>query len=65
MGVSQNPRGNYGPNPDTIGHSGWGGSFGCADTQGGLAIGYVCNAMGSGLTTDPRTDALIRSFYGH
>jgi CubicO group peptidase (beta-lactamase class C family) len=62
MGVSQNPRGNYGPNPLTIGHSGWGGSFGCADPQSGLAIGYVCNRMGSGLIADPRTDALVRSF---
>ena len=62
MGVSQNPRGNYGSNPLTIGHSGWGGSFGCADSQSGLALGYVCNRMGSGLVADARTEALVRSF---
>jgi len=62
MGVQRNPVGNYGSNPLTIGHSGWGGSFGCADTRSGLAIGYVCNRMGSGLTGDKRTAALVRSF---
>jgi CubicO group peptidase (beta-lactamase class C family) len=62
MGVSQNPQGNYGSNPLTIGHSGWGGSFGCADTEAGLALGYVCNRMGSGLVADARTESLVRSF---
>jgi CubicO group peptidase (beta-lactamase class C family) len=61
MGVSRNPMGTYGTNPRTIGHSGWGGSFGSADTDSGLGIGYVCNRMGSGLMGDPRTQAIIRS----
>jgi CubicO group peptidase (beta-lactamase class C family) len=62
MGVSRNPSGNYGANPLAIGHSGWGGSFGCADAQSGISIGYVCNRMGSGVIADARTDAIVRSF---
>jgi CubicO group peptidase (beta-lactamase class C family) len=48
----------YGTNPDAFGHSGWGGSFGCADPQNGVAIGYVCNQMGPDLVGDPRTAGL-------
>jgi CubicO group peptidase (beta-lactamase class C family) len=58
MGVMLNTPGLYGPNPHSFGHSGWGGSFGCADPEAGLAIGYVCNQMGPDLTDDPRAASL-------
>jgi CubicO group peptidase (beta-lactamase class C family) len=58
MGVMLNTPALYGPNPHAFGHSGWGGSFGCADPDGGLAIGYVCNQMGPDLTDDPRAASL-------
>ena len=58
MGVMLNTPGLYGPNPKSFGHSGWGGAFGCADPDAGLAIGYVCNQMGPDLTDDPRAASL-------
>jgi CubicO group peptidase (beta-lactamase class C family) len=58
MGVMLNTPGLYGPNPGAFGHSGWGGSFGCADPDLDLAIGYVCNQMGPDLTSDPRAASL-------
>jgi CubicO group peptidase (beta-lactamase class C family) len=58
MGMALNTPGIYGPNPRAFGHSGWGGSFGCADPDGGVAIGYACNQMGPELVGDPRTTGL-------
>jgi CubicO group peptidase (beta-lactamase class C family) len=58
MGMALNTPGIYGPNPRSFGHSGWGGSFGCADPDAGVAIGYVCNQMGPDLVGDPRTGGL-------
>ncbi|HKD20502.1 MAG TPA: serine hydrolase domain-containing protein [Rhizomicrobium sp.] len=58
MGVALNGPGIYGTNPHAFGHSGWGGSFGCADPDAGVAIGYVCNQMGGELVGDPRTAGL-------
>jgi CubicO group peptidase (beta-lactamase class C family) len=58
MGVALNGPGIYGTNPRAFGHSGWGGSFGCADPDAGVAIGYVCNQMGGELVGDPRTAGL-------
>jgi CubicO group peptidase (beta-lactamase class C family) len=63
MGVAHNLIGVYGPNPRTFGHSGWGGSFGCADPDAHLAIGYVCNHMGPELVGDPRSRALVQAVY--
>ena len=63
MGVAHNLIGVYGANPRTFGHSGWGGSFGCADPDGGIAIGYVCNQMGSELVGDPRGAGLAAAVY--
>jgi CubicO group peptidase (beta-lactamase class C family) len=63
MGVLHNLIGIYGPNPRTYGHSGWGGSFGCADPDAEIAIGYVCNHMGPDLVGDPRTGALNEAIY--
>jgi CubicO group peptidase (beta-lactamase class C family) len=61
MGVAINTPGIYGPNPRAYGHSGWGGSFGCADPDAGIAIGYVCNQMGPNLVGDPRTEGLCKA----
>ena len=53
----------FGPNPRTYGHSGWGGSFGCADPEQRLAIGYVCNQMGPDLVGDVRARELCAAVY--
>jgi CubicO group peptidase (beta-lactamase class C family) len=54
----------FGPNPRTYGHSGWGGSFGCADPERRLAIGYVCNQMGPDLVGDVRARELCAAICG-
>lgn len=54
----------FGPNPRSFGHSGWGGSFGCADREQRLAIGYVCNQMGPDLVGDVRARELCATIYG-
>jgi len=53
----------YGPNPRTFGHSGWGGSFGCADPDRRLAIGYAMNRMNPNVLGDPRPFALVSAVY--
>ena len=63
MGVLHNLIGIYGPNPRTFGHSGWGGSYGCADPDAGVAIGYVMNHMGPDLMGDPRGKALADAVF--
>ena len=63
MGVIHNLIGAYGANPRTYGHSGWGGSFGCADPDGDIAMGYVVNQMGSELVGDPRGAGLAAALY--
>jgi CubicO group peptidase (beta-lactamase class C family) len=63
-GVALNGQtGFLGPNPHAFGHSGWGGSFGCADPDANLAIGYVCNQMGPDLAGDLRARALCGAIY--
>ncbi len=63
MGVALNTPGIYGPNKRAFGHSGWGGSFGCADPDAGVAIGYVCSQMGPELVGDPRTAGLCGAVF--
>ena len=63
MGVLHNKIGIYGPNPRAFGHSGWGGSYGCADPDRGVAIGYVMNHMGPELLGDPRGRGLADAVY--
>ena len=60
MGVANNANGMFGPLKDVFGHSGWGGSFGCAHRQSGIAIGYALNHMGPDLVGDPRATALCQ-----
>jgi CubicO group peptidase (beta-lactamase class C family) len=57
-GVALNLGGLYGPRPDAFGHSGWGGSFGCADPASRRGIAYIANRMGSALNGDPRARAI-------
>lgn len=51
----------YGPNPNAFGHSGYGGSFGCADTHTRLGIGYTMNFMSRDVAGDKRGIALIKA----
>lgn len=51
-----------GPNADSFGHFGAGGSVGFADPQAGVAFAYVMN-RGGGQWQDPRNRALIEATY--
>lgn len=53
----------YGPNEESFGHSGWGGSFAMSDPVAGLGIAYVMNQMGPDLAADPRAMALLAASY--
>jgi CubicO group peptidase (beta-lactamase class C family) len=64
MGIARNGNGMFGPEPDAFGHSGWGGSFGCAHRPSGIAIGYALNHMGPELVGDPRATGLCRAIFG-
>lgn len=63
-GVALNTTFMYGPDPATFGHSGWGGSFGCANVSSGIAVGYVVNRMGSPLNGDSRALAIANAAFG-
>ena len=54
----------YGPNRNSFGHSGWGGSLGCADPDARLGIGYAMNQMCPNLSGDPRSLGLLEAVYG-
>jgi CubicO group peptidase (beta-lactamase class C family) len=51
-----------GPNPDSFGHFGTGGSLGFADPQERVAFAYVMN-RGGGQWQDPRNRALLDAVY--
>jgi len=53
----------YGPNPDTLGHSGWGGSCVFADAVTGLHGAYVMNNQQNSLLGDMRPRRLIDAAY--
>ena len=53
----------YGPTPETLGHSGWGGSCVFADPVTGLSGAYVMNRQDNSLIGDPRPVALINAVY--
>jgi len=53
----------FGPNDDAFGHVGAGGSFGMADPEARIAIGYVMNQMGQGILLNERGQALVDSVY--
>lgn len=56
-------RGLYGPNDNSFGHSGWGGSFGFADPDAKLGFGYAMNLMAPNLAGDPRGGRLAAETY--
>ncbi|MFD7920772.1 serine hydrolase domain-containing protein [Streptomyces sp. NPDC059740] len=47
--------------PGSFGHPGRGGPLAFADPESGIAFGYVTNGMQSGVTVDPRAQALVRA----
>jgi CubicO group peptidase (beta-lactamase class C family) len=53
----------YGPNPNAFGHTGYGGSYGFADPERRLGVGYVMNQMGASLVGDTRGANLVRALY--
>lgn len=53
----------YGPNPRTLGHSGWGGSCVFADPDNGLHGAYVMNNQQNSLLGDKRPRRLIDALY--
>lgn len=63
-GVMRNNLGLYGPNPDTLCHSGWGGSLALGDPDRGLSAAYVMNRQSNSLQGDPRATRLVQALYG-
>jgi CubicO group peptidase (beta-lactamase class C family) len=53
----------YGPNPLAFGHTGYGGSYGYADPEAGIGVGYVMNQMGASLIGDARGANLVRALH--
>ncbi|MET3807615.1 CubicO group peptidase (beta-lactamase class C family) [Nakamurella sp. UYEF19] len=49
--------------PQAFGHIGSGGSFGFADPEHGLSVGYAMNQQGSGLLGNERGEALVEQIY--
>lgn len=63
-GIMRNaPNFNYGPNPDGLGHSGWGGSAVFSDPQTGLHGAYVMNKQQEFLMGDPRANRVINAAF--
>ncbi|ESQ74880.1 serine hydrolase domain-containing protein [Asticcacaulis sp. AC402] len=54
----------YGPNPNAVGHSGWGGSCVMADPDRKLSAAYVMNKQSVHLIGDQRPGRLIAELYG-
>lgn len=62
-GVMRNNAGVYGPNPNTLGHSGWGGSLALGDPGRRLSLAYVMNRQSNRLQGDPRATGLVEAVY--
>ena len=63
-GVMRNERLNiFGPNPETLGHCGWGGSCALADPGARLSAAYVMTRQSPHLLGDPRATRLIEALY--
>jgi CubicO group peptidase (beta-lactamase class C family) len=48
----------------SFGHAGAGGSYGFADPEAELAVGYVMNKMSDAVLVDPRARGIIEAVYG-
>jgi CubicO group peptidase (beta-lactamase class C family) len=53
----------FGPNPEAVGHCGWGGSCAFADPARKLSAAYAMTRQSSHLVGDPRAQRLIRALY--
>ncbi len=53
----------FGPNPDALGHCGWGGSCAFADPDRKLSAAYVMTRQSPHLVGDPRAQRLIQALY--
>ena len=62
-GIMRNTNFAFGPNPETLGHSGWGGSAAFGDPDRGLSAAYVMNRQSNILLGDPRSKRLFASLY--
>ncbi|HBJ94074.1 serine hydrolase domain-containing protein [Ponticaulis sp.] len=62
-GVMGNNSGFYGPNPNSWGHSGWGGSAAFGDPDNRLSCAYVMNKQSAYLQGDPRAQRLFDAVY--
>ncbi len=62
-GIMLNSHGLFGPNPNTLGHSGWGGAMAIADPDKRLACAYVMNRQSPVLVGDPRAVRLVEAVY--
>jgi CubicO group peptidase (beta-lactamase class C family) len=62
-GILANSNAFYGPNPNSFGHSGWGGSCAFADPDRNLSAAYVMNKQSNALMGDARSLALIAALY--
>ena len=62
-GVMRNNLGLYGPNPNTLCHSGWGGSLALGDPERKLSCAYVMNRQSNALQADPRATRLVEALY--
>ncbi|MEO0549113.1 MAG: serine hydrolase domain-containing protein [Pseudomonadota bacterium] len=63
-GVMRNNLGIYGPNRNTLCHSGWGGSLALGDPDRHLSAAYVMNRQSNSLQGDPRAQRLVQTLYG-
>ena len=61
-GLMRNSYGFYGPNPETVGHSGWGGSCVFADPDG-IHAAYAMTRQSNSLMGDPRSLRIIEALY--
>ncbi len=62
-GVMRNASLLYGPNPETLWHSGWGGTGAFGDPANGLSGAYVTNRQGTHLIEDARRSRIIDALY--
>lgn len=55
----------FGPNSDTVGHCGWGGSCAFADAENRISGAYVMTRQSPHLIGDPRAQRLIDALYAN
>ena len=63
-GIMLNTNLAFGPNQNSLGHSGWGGSAAFGDAERNLSAAYIMNRQSNILLGDPRSKRLFASLYG-